>query len=150
MKHTKIVQCIDIGNTRTSIGIYEYGTIKKHTYIPTEDLIKKKEFVLPPLLKRNVPVSYCSVVPNAEIELIKFFQLENALEDPILSQIIQNLYQTIGFQSEKEFENYLQSQNLFRVYRALKTGTHHFQIGKYGLVPNLLYLGCIGMTYFSN
>jgi peptidyl-prolyl cis-trans isomerase SurA len=47
-----------------------------------------------------------------EIELIKFFQLENALEDPILSQIIQNLYQTIGFQSEKEFENYLQSQNL--------------------------------------
>ena len=47
-----------------------------------------------------------------EIELIKFFQLESALEDPILSKIIQNLYQTIGFQSEKEFENYLESQNL--------------------------------------
>ena len=72
MKHTKIVQCIDIGNTRTSIGIYEYGTIKRHTHIPTKDLIKKKEFILPPLLKRNVPVSYCSVVPNAEVELIKF------------------------------------------------------------------------------
>ena len=47
-----------------------------------------------------------------EIELIKFFQLESALEDPILRQIIQNLYQTIGFQSEKEFEIYLESQNL--------------------------------------
>ena len=47
-----------------------------------------------------------------EIELIKFFQIESALEDPILRQIIQNLYQTIGFQSEKEFEIYLESQNL--------------------------------------
>jgi type III pantothenate kinase len=72
MKYSESVQCIDIGNTRTSIGSYENGIITKHTYIPTIDLIQKKAKILSPLLKYDIPVSYCSVVPSAEMELIKF------------------------------------------------------------------------------
>ena len=72
MKYSKSVQCIDIGNTRTSIGNYENGIITRHSHIPTIDLIQKKAKILSPLLKHDIPVSYCSVVPSAEMELIKF------------------------------------------------------------------------------
>ena len=72
MKYSKSVQCIDIGNTRTSIGNYENGIITRHSHIPTIDLIEKKAKILSPLLKYDIPVSYCSVVPSAEMELIKF------------------------------------------------------------------------------
>ncbi len=47
-----------------------------------------------------------------EIELIKYYQIEKVLDDKNLKKIIENLYQTIGFQQEKEFINFLKSQNL--------------------------------------
>jgi peptidyl-prolyl cis-trans isomerase SurA len=47
-----------------------------------------------------------------EIELINYYQIEKALDDVNLKKIIKNLYQTIGFQKENEFKNYLESQNL--------------------------------------
>ena len=47
-----------------------------------------------------------------EIELIKYFQIEKALDDNSLKKIIKNFYQSVGFQKEKEFKNYLESQNL--------------------------------------
>ena len=47
-----------------------------------------------------------------EIELAKYYQIENALDDTGLKRIIKNLYQNVGFQDLKEFKDYLESQNL--------------------------------------
>ena len=47
-----------------------------------------------------------------EIELTKYYQIEKVLDDKNLKKIIENLYQTIGFQQKKEFINFLKSQNL--------------------------------------
>ena len=47
-----------------------------------------------------------------EIELVKYYQIEKVLEDANLKKIIKNLYRTVGFQKEKEFKDYLKTQNL--------------------------------------
>ena len=47
-----------------------------------------------------------------EIELTKYYQIENTLNDKNLNKIIKNLYQTVGFQNEKEFINYLNTLGL--------------------------------------
>ena len=47
-----------------------------------------------------------------EIELNKYYQIDKVLDDANLKKIIINLYQTLRFQNEKEFINYLDTQNL--------------------------------------
>ena len=47
-----------------------------------------------------------------EIELIKFYKIDSVLDDVNLKKIIKNLYQTVGFQDEREFKGYLEAQNL--------------------------------------
>ena len=47
-----------------------------------------------------------------EIELVKYYKIESVLDDNNLTKIIENLYQTLGFENEKKFKNYLESQNL--------------------------------------
>ena len=47
-----------------------------------------------------------------EIELVKYYQIENALNEKNLNRIIKNLYQTIGFKSEEEFTDFLKTKNL--------------------------------------
>ena len=47
-----------------------------------------------------------------EIELVKYYQIDKILDDANLKVIIRNLYQSIGFQNENKFKNYLESQNL--------------------------------------
>ncbi len=47
-----------------------------------------------------------------EIELIKYYKIDNVLDDVNLKKIIRNLYQTVGFKKEKEFKSYLEDQNL--------------------------------------
>ena len=47
-----------------------------------------------------------------EIELAKYYQIDKILDDANLKKIIKNLYQSIGFQNENIFKNYLESQNL--------------------------------------
>ncbi|MDC1128258.1 peptidylprolyl isomerase [Candidatus Pelagibacter sp.] len=47
-----------------------------------------------------------------EIELNKYYQIDKVLDDANLKKIITNLYQTLEFQNEKEFINYLDTQNL--------------------------------------
>ena len=47
-----------------------------------------------------------------EIELIKYYQIEKVLDDPNLKKIIKNLHQTVGFQKEKQFKDYLENQSL--------------------------------------
>ena len=47
-----------------------------------------------------------------EIELIKYYKIDSVLDDVNLKEIIKNLYQTVGFQEEREFKGYLEAQNL--------------------------------------
>ena len=47
-----------------------------------------------------------------EIELNKYYKIEKVLDDNNLKEIIKDLYKTIGFKKEKEFKNYLETQNL--------------------------------------
>ena len=47
-----------------------------------------------------------------EIELAKYYQIENALNEKNLIRIIKNLYQTIGFKNKEEFIDFLKTQNL--------------------------------------
>ena len=47
-----------------------------------------------------------------EIEIVKYYQIEKALNNRNLEKIIKNLYKNIGFQNKEEFKNYLESQNL--------------------------------------
>jgi peptidyl-prolyl cis-trans isomerase SurA len=47
-----------------------------------------------------------------EIELIKYYKIDSVLDDVNLKNIIKNVYQTIGFQEEKDFKNYLEDKNL--------------------------------------
>ena len=47
-----------------------------------------------------------------EIELIKYYQIEKALDDANLKIIMKNLYQAVGHQTEKEFKDYLKTQNI--------------------------------------
>jgi peptidyl-prolyl cis-trans isomerase SurA len=47
-----------------------------------------------------------------EIELNKYYQIDKVLDDANLKKIIINLYQTLRFQNEKEFINFLDTQNL--------------------------------------
>jgi len=47
-----------------------------------------------------------------EIELIKYFKIDSVLDDVNLKEIIKNLYQTLGFQEEREFKDYIEAQNL--------------------------------------
>ena len=56
-----------------------------------------------------------------EIELLKYYQIEKALDDANLEKIIKNLYQTVGFKKQEEFKRYLNTQNLkfFSVKRKL-------------------------------
>ena len=47
-----------------------------------------------------------------EIELVKYYEIDSVLDDVNLKKIIKNLYQTVGFQEEREFKSYLENQNL--------------------------------------
>ena len=47
-----------------------------------------------------------------EIELMKYYKINNVLDDVNLKKIIKNLYQTIGFKEEREFKVYLKNQNI--------------------------------------
>jgi peptidyl-prolyl cis-trans isomerase SurA len=47
-----------------------------------------------------------------EIELNKYYQIEKALDETNLKIIIKNLYQAVGYQKEKEFKDYLKTQNI--------------------------------------
>ena len=47
-----------------------------------------------------------------EIELKKYYKIEKVLDDNNLKEIIRNLYRTVGFEKEREFKNYLKTQNL--------------------------------------
>ena len=43
---------------------------------------------------------------------MKYYKINNVLDDVNLKKIIKNLYQTIGFKEEREFKVYLKNQNI--------------------------------------
>ena len=47
-----------------------------------------------------------------EIELIKYFKIDSVLDDVNLKKIVKKLHQTLGFQEEREFKDYIEAQNL--------------------------------------
>jgi type III pantothenate kinase len=66
------VQCIDIGNSISHFGTYKNGVLVEEQNISTQFLIEKPtEF--PNFKESNI--SYCSVVPKAEKELLKLATL---------------------------------------------------------------------------
>ena len=89
--------------------------------ITTFDIEQEKKYlvVLNPNLKKIDQNKFKILAKNSiikekikEIELIKYYQIEKVLDDPNLKKIIKNLYQTVGFQKENEFKNFLKTQNL--------------------------------------
>lgn len=68
------IQCIDIGNSISHFATYKNGVLVEEQNIPTQLLIKKpNEF--PNFKESNI--SYCSVVPKAEKELLKLATLNH-------------------------------------------------------------------------
>ncbi len=47
-----------------------------------------------------------------EIELSKYYEIKKVFDDANLKKIVKNLYQTVGFENEKKFKDYLKTQNL--------------------------------------
>ena len=68
------VQCIDIGNTNTHFGFYNDGVLTNEKRIQTQQIIDKHYDFFHQDIINTFPVSYCSVVPNAENSLVEFLE----------------------------------------------------------------------------
>ena len=66
------------------------------------DQNKLKELSIDSIIKEKIK----------EIELVKYYQIEQFFDDKNLEKIIKNLFQTLGFKKEEEFKDYLNTQNL--------------------------------------
>jgi len=103
-------------------GLENKITLKVNDKIITSFDIKQEAkylIVLNKNLKKIDQVQLNNLAKNSivkekikEIELTKYYQIENALNDTNLDKITKNLYKTVGFQSEKEFINYLNTLGL--------------------------------------
>ena len=71
------VQCIDIGNTNTHFGFYNDGVLTKEKRIKTKQIINNNYDLIHQYIFNQFPVSYCSVVPNAENSLVEFLKEGN-------------------------------------------------------------------------
>ncbi|HAD20816.1 MAG TPA: hypothetical protein DCF87_01735 [Opitutae bacterium] len=65
------VQCLDIGNTTTKIGFFEDDKICKLKQIETKSLISDSEKFIDLISGENGDLCYCSVVPNAEKNILE-------------------------------------------------------------------------------
>lgn len=74
LKFKVTVQCIDIGNTNTHFGFYNDGVLTKQKRILTQQIIDKNYNFIHQNIVNEFPVSYCSVVPNAENNLVEFLK----------------------------------------------------------------------------
>lgn len=64
------MQCLDIGNTSTKLGIFQGEKLADIKVFETTKLIKDPNFILSKIKEENGPLSYCSVVPKAEDSLL--------------------------------------------------------------------------------
>ena len=64
------IQCLDIGNTSTKLGIFQGEKLSDIIVVETTKLIKDPNSILSKIKEENGPLSYCSVVPKAEDSLL--------------------------------------------------------------------------------
>jgi peptidyl-prolyl cis-trans isomerase SurA len=108
--------------TKQSIGLENKIIFKINDKLITTFDIKQEERylkILNPNLKKIDQnklkgLAIDSIVKEKikEIELIKYYQIEKALDDANLKIIMKNLYLAVGYQKEKEFKDYLKTQNI--------------------------------------
>ena len=89
------------------ITTFDLEQEKKYLLVLNPNLNKIEQNKLKVLAKESITKEKIK-----EVELVKHYQIEKALDDSNLNKIIKNLYQTVGFQKEKEFKDYLKTQNL--------------------------------------
>ena len=65
------VQCLDIGNTSTKLGLFDGKKLTNVTQFNTSQLINNPTDIIHIIENRNAILSYCSVVPNAERVLLQ-------------------------------------------------------------------------------
>ena len=66
------VECLDIGNTKTKLGVFQKGRITEVVSIDTYEFIKSPSKLLPRNSTCDKRIACCSVVPEAEESLRKF------------------------------------------------------------------------------
>lgn len=75
------ILCVDVGNTHVHYGVVENQTVSQSSHLPTGYLRSeaRESFLaaFEPLLKAVSGVSYCSVVPGVNHELLACFQSED-------------------------------------------------------------------------
>lgn len=109
--------CITKVNSLENIIVFKID----NKIITTIDIIQEEKYLI--VLNQNLKkidknklktLAIDSIIKEKikEIELVKYYEIENILGDANLMGIIKNLYQTLGFENEKKFKNYLESQNL--------------------------------------
>lgn len=60
------IQCLDIGNSSTKLGIFQGQELSSFIQFETKELISKPELLASEILKNDVDLVYCSVVPHIE------------------------------------------------------------------------------------
>ena len=109
--------CITKVNSLENIIVFKID----NKIITTIDIKKEKKYLI--ILNQNLKkidknklkiLAIDSIIKEKikEIELVKYYKIDNILSDANLMEIIKNLYQTLGFENEKKFKNYLESQSL--------------------------------------
>ena len=65
------VQCLDIGNSTTKLGIFEDEELSPVKYFKTNDVIHNHNLLSSVITAGNCDLCYCSVVPIAEEAILK-------------------------------------------------------------------------------
>ena len=60
------IQCLDIGNSSTKLCIFQGQELGSFIQFETKELISKPELLASEILKNDVDLVYCSVVPQVE------------------------------------------------------------------------------------
>ena len=75
LEHSVI--CLDIGNSTSHLGVYEMGQLIDQRRIPSSKLVNSPKEILDEYNLSKLPLSYCSVFPEAEKSLINYSNKKN-------------------------------------------------------------------------
>lgn len=75
LEHSVI--CLDIGNSTSHLGVYEMGQLIDERRIPSSKLVNSPKEILDEYNLTKLPLSYCSVFPEAEKSLINYSNKKN-------------------------------------------------------------------------
>ena len=60
------IQCLDIGNSSTKLGVFQGRELRSFIQFETKELIPKPGLLAAEILKNDLDLVYCSVVPDVE------------------------------------------------------------------------------------